>query len=313
MEFFKPEVAIRLCGELGLTPEWTVVPADQINVPRSRQNKARSVSVSRDTCSEYENAMRRGDVFPGIILAKQKNGKYIIAGGNHRHEAAIACGEKQFQAVVVECNSMEFDILCKRLNVVENGEKLSREQRIEQALGLVSEFNHEVQYAADAMGVTAAAVQARLNSRAMRVAAARHGIAIPETVAVTTLNELCRHEASEPVFKALASLIAKRNPMLGVVKELNACLKTAKSEKMKLAMIENVYASTVKPKSKGKVISRPVRANIFAAVTKLENLTSGRTTCDQMQLNEEDSAELQNRLKALTKRLFAILESGSRQ
>lgn len=61
---------------------------DQFDADKSLHNQARFEPIDEKRVESYVEAMRRGDKFPPV-LAHGRMGKLILAGGNHRLQAAI--------------------------------------------------------------------------------------------------------------------------------------------------------------------------------------------------------------------------------
>ena len=311
MEFLNDEQAERLCLKLGLEILYRVVPASAIDVAKSRQNKARPVSIIREVAEDYTTSMKRGDVFPAIVLAKLKgNAKYLIAGGNHRHEAAIANGCTEFRAITVECNEMEYGTLCVALNAY-IGAGATRAMRVAQAVDLVRLRGVKVAVAADIMKVDESGVRANLRSHDVRDKAADIGVVIPDSVSATALQHVAQHMKSGPLFRAVASYVAKRVPTASEISEMNASLSAATSEGAKLTLIQNLYESTEARRGlTSKVIERPIRSQVMAVLSRMENLIEGRSVRSQLQLDEHDGKEVSKRWDVITKKLKSILING---
>jgi uncharacterized ParB-like nuclease family protein len=311
MKFTNHDLAESVCVKLGLEPIYHDVDATEIDVAKSRQNRARPVSVNKDAVEEYSEAMKRGDVFPAIVVAKIGNQKqYVIAGGNHRHEAAMQNGCKTFRSIVVRCNETEFDALCKALNAVE-GQRLDRKMRVDQAVDLVRVRGLDIKYACDALQVSRTAVQAKLRASDVRVTAAKMGITIPLAVANTSLEQISQDTKSEPLFKAVASFVAKRIPSVDEVKEMNSVISSCKSEATKIAAVQKLYESS-EPKSgnTAKVVARPIRTQTLKIVTQLETLVEGRVERCNLQLDEHEGKEVLVRCEVAMKKLRSIRMNG---
>lgn len=311
MEFVNHELAEVECRRLGLNPVYRNVPASAIDVPKSRQNRARPVSVIKEMVDDYAIAMKRGSVFPAIVLAKLKgSAKYVIAGGNHRHEAATINGCTEFRAIVVECNDTEFRALCPALNSIE-GLRGDRAQRVAQAVDLVRLSGLKVADAAANMKVDESLLRSYLRSHEVRDKAADLGIVIPSAVSATALMNVWQHTKSAPLFKAVASYIAKRVPSTAEISELNTAISTATSEAGKLRLVQQLYESAETRRGPAsKVIERPIRSQMMAVLSKIENLVEGRTVLSQLQLDEQDGKEVLTRWDAITKKLKSILING---
>lgn len=312
MFFTEHALAMSVCRNLGLDPVYENISAECIDVAKSRANKARPDRLlNKDTVEEYAEAMKRGDLFPAIVLAYIGDShRYIIAGGNHRHEAALKNKCQDFLAIVVRCNESEFDMLCKSLNAVE-GQRLSREARVEQAADLVMLRGMSILEVSRALNVPRSAVDARVRAGKVIEDAAKIGVSIPPSIATTTLDMISRYSKSEPLFKAAASFVAKRKPSGDELKEINAAVGLCSSEASKIALFQKFYeVSTTKTTKNESVVSRPVRTNLLKALTMLETLTSPEMTRCKLQIDTDEVLPLLAKLKTAYQNLYAILIGG---
>ena len=127
------EDAIVTVNRIGLKWSYATVPASNIDEKRSKHNHARKTAIIQQNVEDYADAMERGDVFPMIVVARiDGDKKLVIAGGNHRYQAAVKQGVTEFDAMVVECDAAMFSILCPALNLYV-GQREDRNVRVEQA------------------------------------------------------------------------------------------------------------------------------------------------------------------------------------
>jgi ParB-like chromosome segregation protein Spo0J len=78
------------------------LPIDQFDLDRSLKNQARINQVLNEPQVEtYVEAMKRGDIFPGVLCYKDQ-GKYIAIDGNHRLQAAKIAGKKTVPAYIID-------------------------------------------------------------------------------------------------------------------------------------------------------------------------------------------------------------------
>ena len=312
MFFTEHALAMSVCRNLGLDPVYETIPANLIDTAKSRANKARpDTSLNKEVVEEYTEAMKRGDLFPAIVVAyvEEKN-RYVIAGGNHRHEAALKNKCEEFLSIVVHCNEPEFDILCKNLNAVE-GQRLSRQVRVDQAADLVMSRGMSILEVSRALNVPRSAVDARVRAFKVTEDAAKIGISMPRDIATTTLDMISRYSKSDPLFKAAASFVAKRKPSGDELKEINVAVANCSSETAKIALFQKFFeASTAKTTRSENIVSRPVRSNLLKTLTMLETLTVPDMTRCKLQIDTAEVLPLLARLKKGYQDLYAILING---
>lgn len=78
------------------------VALTEFDLDRSLKNQARINQVLNEPQVEtYVDAMKRGDIFPGVLCYKEQ-GKYIAIDGNHRLQAAKIAGLKEVAAYIID-------------------------------------------------------------------------------------------------------------------------------------------------------------------------------------------------------------------
>jgi hypothetical protein len=78
------------------------VPLADFDLDLSLRNQARINQVLNEGQVEtYVEAMKRGDIFPGVLCYKDQ-GKYLAIDGNHRLQAAKIAGKKTVAAYIID-------------------------------------------------------------------------------------------------------------------------------------------------------------------------------------------------------------------
>jgi ParB-like chromosome segregation protein Spo0J len=120
----------------GTTAELKSLPLMTINKERSLHNQSRFVPLNDDTVVTYASAMERGDVFPPIVVYKDRTG-YVVIDGNHRFAAKEMQNANTVDAYVVE-NASELQIQTMTFESnAKHGLPSSHEERLQHALFLV--------------------------------------------------------------------------------------------------------------------------------------------------------------------------------
>lgn len=99
-------------------------------------NQARVADeINGDWVEEYREALRRGDRFPALIVARTGKSKAVNIDGNHRMVAALDEGVERFGAYVVRSRpgSMPFRALAAMANA-RHGHQAPREERLMHAM-----------------------------------------------------------------------------------------------------------------------------------------------------------------------------------
>ena len=158
----------------GMGVEWEEVwiEHESINIGDSRHNGARRHRLDESAVADYCECMKRGNVFPMIVVCQIDNrGKYIIAGGNHRHAALTGLSDAAFPVMSCSVSVVEFAILSRRLNRT-NGKRESRADRVKQAAELVSVYGLDQVAAAEAMDIPRSTLQKEIRASEVREAIA---------------------------------------------------------------------------------------------------------------------------------------------
>ncbi len=94
------------------------VPVEKVDWVHSKQNMARGGSkLDADTVDRYALAMAAGDRFPALVAFEYKPGHYILAGGNHRGEAALSLGATHVDLYRIDLDDQaEREVITRTLN-----------------------------------------------------------------------------------------------------------------------------------------------------------------------------------------------------
>jgi len=127
----------------------------EIDWVTSKINKARDVFLDFEHKDSIRKSMESRCTIPMIVVRKTSKG-YVIAGGNHRANAAkdLLAGTESIPVYIVECTDIEFEHLACLLNG-KNGKPLSREERISRAIDFHKRFGVTQADAANMFSVNA--------------------------------------------------------------------------------------------------------------------------------------------------------------
>jgi ParB-like chromosome segregation protein Spo0J len=294
--------AISVIDRLGLQKTIEEVSAAAIDVAKSRINKARPLPIDKDTVEDYAESMKRGDLFPCIVL-RRIGRKYVIAGGNHRHEAAKSIGETAFTAIVVVCDDDEFDVLCKKLNL-SVGRREPRSVRVDQAVELVNTRSIDIAEAAREMEVPESSVADRLRSQ--EVTQSLVSIGVYDKVQPTHARLMYQIRKDTAILPLVADLSAKRKVS---IEELRGIIKAAKDLGTEKDRMEFLRAEIEKRKSiraSGQKLSRKVKTAIVRGIGVLEVAVGGKETLCQIQMSREECLGAVKRLTELLEKVKKI-------
>lgn len=287
---------------------WTqvVVAAKDIDVKLSRHNKARLSPLNNSTVEDYRDAMEAGDVFPCIVIARVNGAqKYVIAGGNHRHEAALMLNETEFFAMAVDCDDMQFDVLCRRLNLVV-GQREDRSVRAEQAADLVSRRKMTVKDAAAQMGVLESAVSKVLCRRRSEEACVRFQVPVTGLDAgdFATLHAI----KDDAVMLPLAAALLRMKMRDADVAKLITSAKSQPTEAKRKELLTQAVEQQKRVSRTGRNLSKPERTAIVKAITALETrINNPEATLCSLQMTPQEALEYQNKLADVANRMASLI------
>lgn len=296
--------AAAICSEFG---DWKqqAVTQSEIDETASRHNSARREKLDQQLAEEYAVAMRDGATFPCIVCVQiDGRGKFVIAGGNHRHAAARKLKEAEFPAIAMSLSRADFALLAKRLNVT-NGKREDSSARAEAAADLVRMSGRTVKDAAKAMGVSVHSVACIIAKRELEEAALKlgHGqLAITPTVA----------EAARPLFvdadlaPCCLELLAL-NPTAREMNELTATVKKAKSVAERKAAINAAIESRRGEMKITGGARKPIKAALARGVRMIENTLNGGDSLCYLQMTTDEARSCLSSLQISARKLAGIL------
>lgn len=297
------EDAVKTIDRLGLTWEQTQVPAQAIDVMKSRLNHARVTAIIEQNVEDYREAMERGDIFPMIVAVRKGNGKYVIAGGNHRHAAALEIGVTEFECIVSECGDREFELLCPALNMYV-GQREDRTVRTRQAAEAVLRLGISITQAANDYQVTVknmsnvvyelrAAIEVRKQGHNPGQMSAGHLRAIYPIIGDAVLF---------PLMCELSKTKIGKEEIREAIKEMKAL----PNEAARISAMTNRIRQARQITVGGRIIKTPTRNTINRSVSSLvANIKEGATEC-ALQMTRDELRTVHQKLTNVVKVLAGI-------
>lgn len=210
-----------------------------VDTKASLRNQARLEAINDETLERYTEDMRRGDVFPPILVRARPNGTYVVLGGNHRYKAAVAA-KAALSAYIVECS----DETALRLSYEDNrrhGLPPSEAERVRQAQHLVAALNWSTVAAARVVGITPNKLQRAILATEFVTRCRRLGMYPPEHLVETTKSRLMNLRA-DPVFVDAVHLVDDADLPGDDVYRIVTALNAARSEAEATEMVRNERA-----------------------------------------------------------------------
>jgi len=232
-----------------------------IDTKASRDNQARMIALVSASVERFTIAMKRGDLFPPIILYFKGN-RLVILDGNNRHEAAIKAGHKTISGIIIspDTPSEMIQLLMVEGNT-KHGETPSLEWRLRQAQGLVGQ-GYAITDAAEACGITASQYNLAAAADKAIARAARMGIQGFDKLGKTLMQKLGTL-SDDKVFHAASAVVIETRLSQPEVAELIGRLKKRGSEADRLQLLGELSDS------------HKVRAATTAALNRNGNAKGG--------------------------------------
>jgi uncharacterized ParB-like nuclease family protein len=294
--------AVATVNRLGIKWSYATVQESMIDEKRSKHNHARKTPIVQHNVDDYAESMDRGDVFPQIVVARiDGENKYVIAGGNHRYQAAKKLGVTEFDTILVECDATMFSILCPALNLYV-GQREDRSVRIEQAAEAVMRLGITAKSAAEDYRVPVSSVCHCINEKKVVVAAAKLGLRADKLSSgyLRVLAPIMTDAALLPLAVELC------NTKLGI-EDVRTSLKMARElplEKDRVEKMQEVISNAKKVTVSGRVTRQPVRSLLMRSVTMIQKtvMKEGCSLC-YLQITKQEAMSMAAELETVANRL----------
>lgn len=272
-----PDAETILRDITGLPYTMETISLKQVDWSESANNCARLTDpLNAEKIEDYASAMRRGDVFPMIVVERhKKNGRYIILGGNQRSAALKSIdSEADVDCYVVDpLTGDERELVIRSLNS-RHGWGSSKEERLEHAVFMVRKYGMHVDTVARAMVVSTSAIRDRINAETERVRLAGAGIDASKMgqTAIAAITRIADEKLRNAV--AIAS-IEKKSTALEITDLSNAVSKASSFAKAAAAIADfKKAADAVDAIKKGKLngkMKKPRRDRFLTMLTSLSD------------------------------------------
>lgn len=282
-----------------------------IDTKASRDNQARLVPLVPASVERFTVAMRRGDLFPPIILYFKGN-RLVILDGNNRHEAATKAGHKTISGIIIspDTPSEMIQLLMVEGNT-KHGETPPLEWRLRQAQGLVGQ-GYSTADAAEACGVTVSQYNLATAADKAIARATRMGVQGFDQLGKTLMQRLgaLRDDA---VFHAAASVVVETKMSGEEVSALVNDLKRKGSEKERLSLlgelsdnhrVRTASASALSRNGNAKGGMGSPKTAVATAVGKLIKVDP--VALRRSVLTELEHAEVKKRLEAAAEHILTL-------
>ncbi len=239
IQWVTDQFAENVAKNLGVKLTVETIKLADIDWSSSLDNHARLTNLlDQEIVMNYGIAMESGDQFPMIVVIRRKKTKppLVIAGGNHRANAAKEVGVSEIRAYVAETEDFYIsDMLPRRLNPASQGMKT--EDLLQHAIYEHVTYGTQIKDVADAFHVSSNVLATKLRARKMREDLAKMGVD-SQLIPDTTLDALRMISSNEKVLNSTAKLIVASHLKGSSVNDLIKSIRENKSEATQLACIE---------------------------------------------------------------------------
>lgn len=294
--------------KLGIEFKKQTIRAALVDRKASAENRAREERLDRERVTQIKAAIAVGSPIPAIVVRVRDDGRYVIAGGNHRFHGVTESDEKELVAYVVKCVDVEFDTLCKQLNTLE-GKGATEKERVQWAAEDFFRENITQTAAADRYHVSQANVSKAIRLlRAQRQLSRNGSSSLNMTQAhVLVLGDMV---TNDNILSAAAELVA-----VGLTaKELKDVAHLAKGLGTEAEQV-NVFreALDVKKELISKPVKRKIRAEFLAWGKKGETLLCKAKSLNDLEILDSERGLVEKQIRYIASCLISLLgESGSR-
>lgn len=274
----KDQVVEAWLNELEISFEYVdELDRGKVDERASLRNQARLIAVDDEVVERYVEFMRRGDVFPPVLVRQRLSGALVILGGNHRYKAAGAT-KTPLSAYVVDCS----DETALRLSYEDNsrhGLPPVESERVRQAQHLVAALNWSTVAAARVVGITPNKLQRAILADGFEKRCRELGVFPPAKLADTSKSRLMNLR-SDPVFIDATHLVDDAelpgDDVYRIVTALNACRSEAEACEMvrnERAIANDRIQRKLAGGAKGNVRSETARVRLLRLTTEIGQIS----------------------------------------
>jgi ParB-like chromosome segregation protein Spo0J len=299
------------------------ISLSEVDWSESANNCARLADpLNSEKIEDYATCMRRGDVFPRIVVERhKKKDRYVVLGGNQR-SAALKLIDT---AATIDCyivdplTSDERELVIRSLNS-RHGWGSTKEERIEHAVFLVRKYGMHVDTVAHALVVSADSIVSHIKAENERARLARCGIDAL-SMPILSLSSLARIADEDTRNKVASTAIEKKSTGKQVAELASAVAAASSKAKQSVLIAEFRKAADsiaeIKSSRGGGKLKKPRREKFLSLITNLADfLDRGNdghafSTLDEVSCSVEYDLDNVRMLTAkITSRLQCICEAG---
>jgi len=222
------------------------VADEAISAQKGLSNQARlEVPLDDALVEAYALALKAGDVFPPLVLARLGRNRYYPLDGNQRLAAGRKIGKKAWDAYVVEsADPMVLDRIAWGFNDKVNGRRNSYEDCLAHAISYCRKHGVPAEAAAQEFGVPKWAVHREVRVAELREVLEKHRLKPAAALPADTLHKMgALATLGEDLFVEAAVAVAASGATGDDVVGLMRDVKAARTHAAKLGCIKKFAAS----------------------------------------------------------------------
>jgi hypothetical protein len=312
LEFKDDFQAIAQLSLMGLNYERRTVAIESIDKTESRKHTGRlTAPVNTDIAKRYAECMKKGDIFPALIGWQTKQGKIILLGGNHRHEAAEIISAKTLDICLLKDKPSEevMTMLPRVLNRT-HGIVSTDEEAESAAIVGIKQYGWPIQKAAELLKLSEGTVKRLVRSNAVSEAIAQRGLN-PKQLTRTHLNNLASLPNENVIVQMAKVAIDSKISADELAEDIKLVTKVKRSEIDQLAKVAEIARARTLASPLSKIVSRNGshdRTVLLKGLTGMERSVKDIRTLEKFEFDDSDLKLIKGRLLALSTKLHLLSE-----
>lgn len=283
-----------LFEHLGVNYEYVAnVAITLIDRELSLQNQARlGVKLDDDVVEEYSAAMAAGAVFPALVAFPLPNGTYLLAGGNHRLEAARRAKRKLIDLYLLRVADEAMRRLITTSLNTKNGVRPGRSETVEQAIAWMERFGRTPKSAAAHFSLPESALTRELKTRSTRRRLQIAGVD-PNGMSRSVIERMSTIQ-NDTVLTDVADFVKTYGVGEPIIRQLTADIRSQRTEAGQLGVVQSwrdrddMKLRKVEGRDAKADATQKARAELFRCLNSALKLLERRGTRGQLGLTNDD-------------------------
>lgn len=291
--------------ELNIKFNFQEVSIKNIDWKTTAKNSGRLTrAIDRSQVEDYKLAMKAGNRFPRPILVLSQDGDYVVLAGVHRSTAAAELNCRVIDAYVIECNMDSQKRLVATMTNRREGKRVTADEALEYAAHYVYASGCTIEESAKLHQVNNRTLSKKVLAWKVRSQLGelnRDAGKLPEVI----LHHIGKFRSNTNVMGAITDAIQGCDLRGDAVRDVCDRVAAKTTEADQLAEIEKVVEELTHPVA---ALSQPIKQKFARTLRALNNITNGRTSADELQLDPttEEFSNLKEIWNAVKPRLSQV-------